>query len=121
MTDSMDDILHPTSETGNQEFPHAPEGWNADIARVRAGEHNVELTEDHWAAINALQELFARNPQSTHSARRIHDALNEKFHAKGGIKYLYQLFPGGPVNQGCQIAGLTPPAGALDKGFGSVQ
>jgi len=121
MTDSMDDILHPTSETGNQEFPHAPQGWNTNIARERASEYNVELTEDHWDAINALQELFARNSESTRNARKIHDALNEKFYGKGGIKYLYQLFPGGPVNQGCQIAGLTPPAGALDKGFGSVQ
>ncbi len=121
MTDSMDDILHPTSKTGSQEFPYAPAGWDTDVARDRASEKDIELTEDHWAAISALQELFARNAESSRSARKIHDALGEKFHAKGGMKYLYLLFPGGPVNQGCQIAGLNPPAGSLDKGFGSVQ
>ncbi len=121
MTDSMDDILHPNSETKSQEFPHAPEAWNPDIARARAEEYDIELQQDHWAAIRALQEFFVRNTEPTVNPRKIHDALNEKFHSKGGIKYLYQLFPGGPVNQGSQIAGLTPPAGSLDKGFGSVQ
>ena len=52
--------------------------------------------------------------------REIHDALEEKFHYKGGLKYLYDLFPGGPVAQGCKIAGLHIPAGATDKGFGSA-
>jgi hypothetical protein len=27
--------------------------------------------------------------------------------------------PGGPVAQGCRIAGLTAPAGVTDKSFGS--
>jgi tRNA 2-thiouridine synthesizing protein E len=52
--------------------------------------------------------------------RELHDALDENFHGKGGLKYLYQLFPGGPVAQGCRIAGLKAPAGATDKSFGSV-
>lgn len=121
MTDSMDNIMHPGTESTDQKFPYAPEGWSPDIALARAIERDLELQEDHWTTIRALQELFARNSELSISARKIHDALNEKFHSKGGIKYLYQLFPGGPVNQGCQIAGLTPPAGALDKGFGSVQ
>ena len=52
--------------------------------------------------------------------RELHDALDEKFHRQGGIRHLYRLFPGGPVAQGCRIAGLKAPAGATDKGFGSV-
>jgi hypothetical protein len=30
------------------------------------------------------------------------------------------LFSGGPVAQGCRLAGLNAPAGAVDRGFGSV-
>jgi tRNA 2-thiouridine synthesizing protein E len=36
------------------------------------------------------------------------------------MKYLYTLLPGGPIAQGCRLAGLKPPAGAVDQGFGSV-
>jgi len=34
--------------------------------------------------------------------------------------YLYQIIPGGPVAEGCRLAGLSVPAGAVDKSFGSV-
>jgi tRNA 2-thiouridine synthesizing protein E len=53
--------------------------------------------------------------------RELHDALDERFHARGGIKFLYEQFPGGPIAQGCRFAGLQAPAGAADKSFGSVQ
>jgi len=32
----------------------------------------------------------------------------------------YQLFPKGPLAQGCLLAGVQPPAGTQDKGFGSA-
>jgi len=47
--------------------------------------------------------------------------LNEKFHTRGGLKFLYTLFPGGPVAQGCRLAGISAPPGSTDQGFGSVQ
>ena len=52
--------------------------------------------------------------------RELVDAMNERFHARGGNRYLYLLFPGGPVAQGCEIAGLRVPSGSVDKSFGSV-
>ena len=52
--------------------------------------------------------------------RQIKDALDEKFHSRGGMKYLYQIIPGGPVTEGCRLDGLSVPAGYVDKSFGSV-
>jgi tRNA 2-thiouridine synthesizing protein E len=101
-------------------FPHAPPGWTQAVAGKRAKEEGLELGDDHWQALRALQEYFARHEGTRVNLRELHDALNEKFHRHGGIRYLYQLFPSGPVAQGCRIAGLKAPAGATDPGFGSV-
>ncbi len=70
--------------------------------------------------VRALQEYYARHPDSRVNLRELHDALDEKFHRQGGRKYLFGLLPGGPVAQGCRLAGLQPPARAVQSGFGSV-
>ena len=101
-------------------FPYAPPGWTQSVARKRAKEEGLELSDDHWQALGALQEYFARNQDTRLNVRELRDALDEKFYRQGGTRYLYQLFPGGPVAQGCRIAGLKAPAGASDPGFGSV-
>jgi len=101
-------------------FPHAPEGWTPARAAETARSEGLELGDGHWEAVRALQEYYARHEAHTVQLRGLHDALGEKFHRLGGLRYLYTLFPGGPVAQGCRIAGLTAPAGATDRGFGSV-
>lgn len=101
-------------------FPYAPADWTNEIALKAAQQEGLKPGEEHWEVIRALQEYFARHAENPINVRELHDALEEKFHGKGGIKYLYLLFPGGPVAQGCRMAGLKAPAGATDKGFGST-
>lgn len=109
-----------TDVTGG-DFPFAPSGWTPVSARSSANAEGVALGEDHWEVIRALQEYFGKSPRIGFKPRECTDALNEKFHARGGLKYLYTLFPGGPVAQGCRLAGIPMPAGSTDQGFGSVQ
>ena len=71
--------------------------------------------------MRALQEYNARHAEGGINVRELHDALDEKFHEKGGMKYLYGLFPGGPISQGCRLAGIEAPPGSTDTGFGSVR
>ena len=99
-------------------FPNAPEHWDLDVAEETAKEDGINLNDDHLELIRALQEYYHKVefPQM----RQIKDALEEKFHSRGGMKYLYQIMPGGPVAEGCRLAGLNVPAGAIDKSFGSV-
>ena len=121
MTSLMDAIVDGGSGADKDpRFPHAPDGWTPAAAVEAALQDGLELGEDHWEALRALHEYSARHDATTINLRELHDALDEKFHSRGGIKRLYQLFPGGPVAQGCRIAGLRTPAGAIDKGFGSV-
>ena len=119
MADSMSEIMNPGAVNKDQEFPNAPEDWSRDAAEAAARADGIELTPDHWDTIKALQAYFAQHERP--NVRELHDALGERFHAKGGIKFLYERFPGGPVAQGCRFAGLQAPAGAADKSFGSVQ
>jgi tRNA 2-thiouridine synthesizing protein E len=103
------------------DFPNAPMDWNRETAEELARREGLFLTEEHWQVICALQEFYARHDDAPAiNVRELHDALDEHFHPEGGIKYLYKLFPKGPVAQGCLLAGLEPPAGAQDRGFGSV-
>lgn len=102
----------------NQSFPNAPGDWNIDSAETAAKAEGVNLSEDHWDLIRALQEYYRK--VEIPRLRQIKDALDEKFHSRGGMKYLYRIIPGGPVAQGCRLAGLNVPAGAVDKSFGST-
>ena len=99
-------------------FPHAPAGWSTSMAEAVASEDGLELTDDHWQLVRALQEYYDKAERP--NLRQITDALEESFHSRGGMKYLYKIIPGGPVAQGCILAGLDVPAGAVDKSFGSV-
>jgi len=119
MTSLMDEIVGGGADK-DPRFPHAPAGWTPAGAAEAARKEGLELGEDHWEALRALHEYHARHEAAVINLRELHDALDEKFHRQGGIRRLYQLFPGGPVAQGCRIAGLKAPAGAIDRGFGSV-
>ena len=116
----IDEITDNNSPNRDPGFPHAPVDWTFAAAVETARQEGLEPGADHWDAVRALQEYFSRHEDIPVNLRELHDALDEKFHRKGGIRQLYLLFPGGPVAQGCRIAGLKVPAGAVDKGFGSV-
>ena len=107
--------------TIDPDFPHAPLGWTRDEAMQIARSDNLQLSEPHWETIRALQNYYAHHEDDTAiNLRNLHDALDEHFHANGGLKYLYTLFPGGPIAQSCRLAGLKAPFTASDRGFGSV-
>ena len=80
------------------------------MALGKAGEEGIELEEDHWAVILALQEYFTHHGDSTQVNRRLlHDAVNEKFHHKGALLICTGCFSGAPIAQGCRLAGLEAP------------
>jgi len=119
MTNLMDE-LRGDSPPRDPRFPNAPEGWSTETASGIARQEGLQLGEDHWDVVRALQEYWVRHQEAAVNLRELHDALDERFHGKGGMRFLYTLLPGGPVAQGCRLAGLQAPAGAVDRGFGSV-
>lgn len=119
MVETMQDIMNPGANKQDPRFPQAPADWSPEDAERQADSEGLTLSDTLWEVVRALQAYFARVEQP--NTRALHDALDEHFHGRGGIKHLYEVLPGGPVAQGCRLAGLKPPAGAVDTSFGSVK
>lgn len=93
--------------------------WSPLVANKLAAEEGLTLGDDHWEVIYCLREHFRKlGPDWT--ARQMTRALEKDFAAAGGRRFLYALFPGGPLAQGCKLAGLPLPQGTLSDSFGSV-
>ncbi|MDR3394989.1 MAG: TusE/DsrC/DsvC family sulfur relay protein [Parasulfuritortus sp.] len=121
MNNVTQDFVRPGYETPPiPDFPYAPSDWSRESAEESARAEGLTLTEEYWQVVRVLQEFYARHEEPTINVRELHDALDEHFHSEGGIKHLYTLFPKGPLAQGCLLAGLQPPGGTQDKGFGSA-
>ena len=99
-------------------YPHAPDGWSIDVMQSIADSEGLVITDEHMELAHCLQEYYYRN--SNPKLRGVTDAIEEHFHAQGGMKYLYQILPGGPIAQGCRLSGLAVPAGSVNRSFGSV-
>ena len=93
--------------------------WSKEIAADIANEEGLRLTDEHWEVINLLRNHYRLHGHDR-SGPRLLSALEEPFGARGGKKRLYELFPGGPINQGCRIAGIPVPPYSSDPSFGSV-
>lgn len=92
--------------------------WNRSKSVKLAEYEDFELNDEHWAVIVFLRKNYLVNGLPR-NARVTAMALEQKFNAQGGMKYLYKLFPGGPVSQGSRLANLRIPAYACDPSFGS--
>jgi len=118
MPTSMHHIMHPGNQETDVRFNNAPAGWTKEAARDVASEEGLTLTDDHWRVIRVLQSVYAEDQSMP--LRTIHDALEAHFGEKGGRRFLFSILPGGPVAQGCRLAGLLPPQGVTDNSFGTV-
>jgi TusE/DsrC/DsvC family sulfur relay protein len=115
---TMHEILHPGSAEQDASFANAPAGWTKGDAEAVARAEGLTLGDDHWEAIRVIQSVHAED--QTMPLRMVHDALEARFNEKGGMRYLYSILPGGPINQGSRLAGILPPLGSSDRSFGTV-
>jgi len=94
------------------------EPWNPTVAYEIAKSENIELTDEHIEVLGYLRRTFKKHGQIKH-VRSLSQAMNTQFASKGGSKYLYTLFPEGPVSQGSKIAGIPAPGDSRNQSFGT--
>lgn len=126
----MSDILKyiDSNYTGNEadleKDPEARrvdlEDWSEDVAKQRAKELNIQLTDAHWDVIRFLQDYYLEEG-TPRAARVVGQALEKRYEDKGGRRYLFTLFPEGPVRQGSYLAGVPIPPHSRNASFGSVE
>lgn len=104
----------------NSEDVDVFEDWTEDLARARARSEGIEMTDQHWEVVRFLRVHFQNVGAQMPPIHELSQALAERFDSEGGLKYLYGLFPDGPLNQGGYIAGIAIPSDATDPSFGSV-
>ncbi len=93
--------------------------WTETQANRLARAEGIELNEEHLEVLCWLRDHFSECGPAE-SGRSLSRAMEESFAEQGGRKFLYRLFPHGPVFQGCRLAGLPLPPGSLDASFGTT-
>jgi len=105
-------------ETDSEGYLLNPEDWSEAVAGVMAMEQarqdGVPMTDTHLGLIHYFREHYEEN--QTHPTMRQLVMTLGRHHGehyrdrKAYEKFLYQLFPKGPVPELCKLAGLPKPA-----------
>jgi len=94
-------------------------GWDESVATQLAKSEGLVLTDAHFEVLHYLRRCHERFGHIRH-ARTLTLALETRFATQGGRRFLYMLFPGGPVTQGCAIAGIPTPKDCINPSFGTA-
>ena len=97
------------------------EPWSRDVARSFAEREGLTLDDDHYRVLEFLRVLALDQGGLALPAHKLLRILEQQFADAGGGRWLYMLFPGGPLRQGMRLAGLPEPDDVEDPSFGSVR
>ncbi len=88
-------------------FIQEPEKWNEDVAEDLAKTENVShMSEEHWKLINYIRGYYLEFGVAP-PVRMVIKQTGFR------LKRIYQLFPGGPANGACKVAGLPKTTGCV--------
>jgi tRNA 2-thiouridine synthesizing protein E len=80
--------------------------WNEEVAAEIARRDGYDLSEEQWKFIRAAREIYERTAVVP-PIRKFAKAMEVD------AKYLYQLFPKGPMKMICKVGGLPKPTGCV--------
>ncbi len=95
-------------EVNDAGFLVHPEAWDREMAAFLALESEgvTELGKHHWAVIDYIRGFWEQH--------RIAPLIRNICRITGlKLKYIYELFPSGPAQGACKVAGLPGPDGCI--------
>jgi tRNA 2-thiouridine synthesizing protein E len=106
-------------ETDEEGYLLNPEDWSEEVAEEMAFQQSqqdyVKLTETHWGLIQYFRDYYQENkvhPTMHKLVLSLGKHHGEHFHDEKAYEhFLYKLFPRGPVQELCKLAGLAKPVG----------
>jgi tRNA 2-thiouridine synthesizing protein E len=113
VTTSQNDALKTEQRT------QVPGPWSESLAQHIAAQSGIQLSDAHWEVIRYVRDYYTRQG-SVRRSRELSKALDVRFRDKGGNRYLYRLFSGGPVLQACRLGGIPVPENCVDTSFGTA-
>lgn len=88
-------------------FIQEPDTWNKEVAEDLAKtEDAFPMGDDHWKVVNYLRNYYLEYEIAPPIRMLTRQTGFE-------LKYIYQLFPGGPAKGACKVAGLPKPTGCV--------
>ena len=100
------DVNGKTYETDAEGYLINFDDWDMDVAKHIAQAEELEMTDNHWEIIKFLRAYYKYHQTSPNIRELTQAASDDVGEEKGKSPYLYDLFPEGPAQQGCKIAGL---------------
>lgn len=93
-------------EVDDDGFMTRPETWDEAVARALASHDGVELGDDHWKIVTYLRQYYLQFGIAPMVRKLCKETGFE-------LKRVYELFPAGPANGACKVAGLPHPTGCV--------
>ncbi len=97
-------------ETDDEGYIKSLDDWSPEIAEKMAANDDCELADNHWEVIKLMRSYYEEykiSPTVRVLTREIGKTLGAD---KGNSRYLYALFPYGPIKQASKYAGLPKPS-----------
>ena len=88
-------------------FIQEPEKWSEAVAEDLAKTEDVaKMGTDHWNLVNYIRDYYLQFG--------VAPPIRMLCKKTGfDLKYIYELFPGGPAKGACKVAGLPKPTGCV--------
>ncbi len=83
--------------------------WNERVAVALAARDGLELTADQWWLVRFVRQHWERYGTAPIMRMIVHALRREFGDEFGSSRYLYRVFPDGPVRLACRYAGLPRP------------